>query len=190
MPKFIEVTRAETTIDVNDPRFKEKLASALLSICESLGSPPIMPTVVCVGTDRSTGDSLGPFVGMFLKEAEFPGLVLGTLENPIHAENLEVAATISESLESLVIGIDACLGTRQEVGKVLVRSGSLHPGLGVKKNLPPIGDLFIAGVVNVGEFMEYMVLQNTRLSLVYSMARKIADGLILFGEKFKSQNKD
>jgi putative sporulation protein YyaC len=178
------------SMDMNDPRFEEELASTILSICESLGTPSIIPTVVCVGTDRSTGDSLGPLVGMFLKEAGFPGLVLGTLENPIHAENLEIAATRSETLESLVIGIDACLGTRQEVGKVFVRPGPLRPGLGVKKHLAPIGDLYIAGVVNVGSFMEHMVLQNTRLSFVHSMARKIADGLILFGEKFKSRNQD
>lgn len=33
------------------------------------------------------------------------------------------------------------------------------------------------GIVNVGGFMEYFVLQNTRLSLVMRMAHVIADGL-------------
>jgi len=35
------------------------------------------------------------------------------------------------------------------------------------------------GVVNVGGFMEYFVLQNTRLSLVMRMADVIAEGLRL-----------
>jgi hypothetical protein len=32
-------------------------------------------------------------------------------------------------------------------------------------------------VVNVGGFMEFLVLQNTRLSLVYRMARVAAEGI-------------
>ncbi len=134
--------------------------------------------MVCVGTDRSTGDSLGPLVGTMLSWGRFPGTVLGDLESPVHAENLDGAAARLAGQEGLVLGVDACLGTRQEVGAVMVRSGPLRPGLGVKKKLLPIGDLYIAGVVNVGGFMEYMVLQNTRLSLVMKMAQAIASGII------------
>lgn len=135
-------------------------------------------TVVCVGTDRSTGDSLGPLVGTMLLRSSFPGMVIGDLDSPVHAENLDEAATRLAGQCGLVLGVDACLGTRQEVGSVMVRPGPLRPGLGVKKKLLPIGDLYIAGVVNVGGFMEYMVLQNTRLSVVMRMAQAIATGLI------------
>lgn len=134
-------------------------------------------TVVCVGTDRSTGDSLGPLVGTMLSWAGFRGTVLGDLDNPVHAENLDDAAAKLDGGDGLVIGVDACLGARQEVGAVMVRAGPLRPGLGVKKKLPPVGDLHIAAVVNVGGFMEYMVLQNTRLSLVVKMAQVIAAGI-------------
>jgi len=134
-------------------------------------------TVVCVGTDRSTGDSLGPLVGTLLTRGDFRGTVLGDLDSPVHAENLESIPPRLSSSTGLVMGVDACLGTRQEVGKVMVRPGPLRPGLGVKKKLTPIGDLYIAGVVNVGGFMEYMVLQNTRLSLVMKMAETIAAGI-------------
>ncbi|MEX0974152.1 MAG: spore protease YyaC [Bacillota bacterium] len=135
-------------------------------------------TVVCVGTDRSTGDSLGPLVGTMLSWGKFPGTVLGDLESPVHAENLYDAVARLAGSHGLVLGVDACLGTRQEVGGVMVRAGPLRPGLGVKKKLLPIGDLYIAGVVNVGGFMEYMVLQNTRLSLVMRMAQAIASGIL------------
>ncbi|MGB4008573.1 MAG: DUF1256 domain-containing protein, partial [Bacillota bacterium] len=36
----------------------------------------------------------------------------------------------------------------------------------------------ITGIVNVGGFMEYLVLQNTRLSLVIRMAEAIAGGIV------------
>lgn len=108
----------------------------------------------------------------------FQGTIMGDLEAPVHAENLDAAAVRLAGKDGLVLGVDACLGTRQEVGGVMVRAGPLRPGLGVKKKLLPIGDLYIAGVVNVGGFMEYMVLQNTRLSLVMRMAQSIASGII------------
>ena len=104
--------------------------------------------------------------------------MLGNLEAPVHAENLDQTAARLNGADGLVVGVDACLGTRQEVGRVMVRPGPLRPGLGVKKKLVPIGDLYIAGVVNVGGFMEYMVLQNTRLSLVMRMAETIAAGIL------------
>ena len=59
-----------------------------------------------------------------------------------------------------------------------VAEGPLKPGTGVNKDLPPIGDAHITGIVNVGGFMEYLVLQNTRLSLVIRMAEAIAGGIV------------
>src|SRR5690606_29960938 len=44
---------------------------------------------VCIGTDRSTGDSLGPLVGTHLMKHHYSGLhVFGTLDDPVHAMNL------------------------------------------------------------------------------------------------------
>src|SRR5690554_6738809 len=41
---------------------------------------------MCIGTDRSTGDSLGPLVGMYLSGLGYN--VCGTLDDPTHAMNL------------------------------------------------------------------------------------------------------
>lgn len=132
--------------------------------------------IVCVGTDRSTGDSLGPYVGTLLKKAGFQNVV-GDLYDPCHAENL------SEKLLDIhpnktVIAIDACLGQVSSVGCIGLDSGPLNPGAALGKELPPVGDFHMFGVVNVGGFMEYFVLQNTRLSLVVSMAETIASALM------------
>ncbi|MGH2168427.1 DUF1256 domain-containing protein, partial [Enterococcus faecalis] len=48
---------------------------------------------------------------------------------------------------------------------------------GVKKDLPPVGDIHITGIVNISGFMEFTVLQNTRLNLVLKMAKLIAAGI-------------
>ena len=45
---------------------------------------------LCIGTDRSTGDSLGPLIGYKLNQMKISkATVFGTLERPVHAMNLE-----------------------------------------------------------------------------------------------------
>jgi putative sporulation protein YyaC len=63
------------------------------------------------------------------------------------------------------------------VGCIQLGPGPVRPGAGVNKDLPPVGDIHITGIVNVGGFMEYFVLQNTRLSLVMKMSEIIAQSL-------------
>jgi putative sporulation protein YyaC len=136
--------------------------------------------VVCVGTDRSTGDSLGPLVGTSLSKYRSPYFELyGTLEEPVHAMNLDdTLIDINKYYRKpFVIGIDACLGQTASVGCIQVGIGPVRPGAGVNKDLPPVGDIHITGIVNVGGFMEYFVLQNTRLHLVMRMSDIIAQSL-------------
>jgi putative sporulation protein YyaC len=132
----------------------------------------------CVGTDRSTGDSFAPMVGMMLKEKGYEN-VIGTLDDPVHATN--ISERIKEIPEGkTVIAIDACLGRLKNVGNIILNSGQLFAGKGVGKDLPPVGDFHIQGIVNVdglGDQMNFMVLSNTRLSKVYNMAKQCAIGL-------------
>ncbi|WP_314590205.1 spore protease YyaC [Paenibacillus terrigena] len=139
-------------------------------------------TVVCVGTDRSTGDCLGPLVGSALSKFNSPLFeIYGTLDHPVHAVNLsDTLQYIESSVKNpFIIGIDACLGQTSSVGNIQVASGPVRPGAGVHKQLPPVGDMHITGIVNVGGFMEYFVLQNTRLSLVMKLSDIIANSLYM-----------
>lgn len=156
------------------------VAAAVRLGVSRLGRPSRGIVVVCVGTDRSTGDALGPLAGHRLKglvPAQAP--VFGTLEDPVHAGNLaERMIEISRRFPGhTVVAVDACLGSLENVGTICVGQGALRPGAGVNKVLPPVGDLHVTGVVNVGGFMEYFVLQNTRLHLVMKMSGVIAEGL-------------
>lgn len=135
---------------------------------------------VFIGTDRSTGDALGPLAGTYLKEMNPKHLhVYGTIHDPIHAVNLnESLNNIYKMHEnSYLIAIDACLGKTSSVGSIIVENKPLKPGLALNKQLPQVGNMNITGVVNVSGFMEHTVLQNTRLSLVIDMAEEIAKTL-------------
>lgn len=137
-------------------------------------------TVLCIGTDRSTGDSLGPLVGYRLSQYHTLGVrVLGTLEQPVHARNLQqILENLKNELpNTFIIAIDACLGAFGHIGRIRVGKGPLKPGSGLKKDLPETGDMHITGVVNHCGWMDFMVLQNTRLGLVMKMAETISDGL-------------
>ncbi|MBO8159667.1 spore protease YyaC [Thermosyntropha sp.] len=137
---------------------------------------------ICIGTDRATGDCLGPLTGTKLKTYVPSAFIYGTLEEPVHAVNLiKTLEDIKEKYSHpLLIAVDACLGNSDRIGYINVRKGALKPGTALKKELPEVGDFHISGVVNTGGFLEHMVLQNTRLYTVYRMADTIAKGLFLF----------
>lgn len=162
----------------------EQLASYKLADSLSKQLPAIhtsQPIVfVCIGTDRSTGDSLGPLIGTLLAEKNItPFHVYGTLNDPIHALNLaeRLDEIHTKHPNPFIIGIDACLGRMKSVGVIQVGDGPVKPGSGVKKDLPPVGNIHITGIVNISGFMEFLVLQNTRLSLVLDMAKIISKGI-------------
>ncbi len=136
--------------------------------------------IVCIGTDRATGDSLGPLIGYKLKDLKYEKVTLyGSLDEPVHAKNLEeILNTIkNQHSNAFVIAIDACLGSMTNVGCITIGEGSIRPGAGVQKELPPIGHIHITGIVNFSSLMNMVILQNTRLSLVMKMADTIASGI-------------
>jgi putative sporulation protein YyaC len=135
---------------------------------------------VCIGSDRSTGDSLGPLIGYKIQNIERSDIhVYGTLENPVHAKNIcGVARSIKEKYEMpFIIAIDASLGKIEHVGYITVGKGALKPGSALDKDLPPIGNIHITGIVNFSGFMDFMTLQNTRLYTVMKMVDIISEGL-------------
>lgn len=165
-------------IDHEDEKAAHSIAAGLTSLLPTDSGRPVL--LVCIGTDRSTGDSLGPLIGTFLKEAGLKRFhVIGTLDDPVHAVNMQ--KRLDEIKESycnpFIIGVDACLGRLKNIGVIQIGDGPVKPGTGVNKELPEVGDIHMTGIVNVSGFMELFVLQNTRLSLVMKMAKIAADGI-------------
>lgn len=147
--------------------------------------------LLCIGSDRSTGDALGPITGSQLsKTCAKKFIIKGTLAHPVHAKNLSTIITdLQYTLANpFIIAIDACLGKSSNIGKIVVEEGPVKPGAGVNKELAPVGNCHITGIVNVGGFMEYMVLQNTRLHRVLLLSNTISQGINLALRKY-SQNK-
>lgn len=137
---------------------------------------------LCIGTDRSTGDSLGPLIGHKLQERRLNNVrVLGTLNRPVHAMNLEEYLTIMDCRfpNHLVIAIDASVGKTDHIGCITLGKGSLKPGLGVSKELRAVGDIFITGIVSSCGNYDPLMLQSIRLSVVMRLADCISDSICL-----------
>lgn len=135
---------------------------------------------LCIGTDRSTGDSLGPLIGYKLRQMRISGAtVFGTLECPVHAMNLEDYSAVLRNCykDDLIVAVDASVGNREHVGYVTLGKGALKPGLGVSKELHPIGDVFITGIVGSCGSYDPLMLQSVRLSIVMHMADCISKGI-------------
>mgnify|MGYP000169476253 CR=1 FL=1 len=136
---------------------------------------------LCIGSDRVTGDCLGPFVGQ--KLSSYSGTVFsvyGTLFQPVHALNLtDIYQHIqTHHPNALIIAIDASLGEKKHLGYVTIANGALHPGAAIHKQLPSVGHIHITGIVNVSGVLEQLTLQTTRLSTVIFLADKIVQGIL------------
>jgi len=181
----------KTRINIEDPMAASKFAWDLVDRLRQSGLTPESPRILlCIGTDRSTGDCLGPLVGSKIDQLQQDFFtVYGTLDKPVHASNLrETLQEINTFFKNpFIIAVDACLGRLENVGSIQLGNGYLQPGAGVNKELPPVGQVHITGIVNVGGFMEYMVLQNTRLNLVMRLADVIVSGLTKTISEFRKQ---
>ena len=158
-----------------------RLALQLQAMLAELDAPHC-PVILCIGTDRVTGDSLGPLAGSFLEAygAYHPLTVYGTLDAPVHALNLSrvMRRIKNKHPRSPILAVDASLGARRHVGYITLGKGSLSPGAGVQKSLDPVGDLFITGIINTASWGGQLTQQNTRLAPVARLACCIARGIL------------
>ena len=188
---FSNLKYTKSTISINTPLAHTQLAKELINILLKNNIETKNLIILCIGTDRSTGDSLGPLVGNKL-EATLPSTVktFGTLSKPVHAVNLnDKLEYIKNNFSSpYIIAIDACLGKSKNIGKVNINEGPLKPGTGVNKSLPEVGHCQITGTVNVGGFMEFWVLQNTRLNTVFKLSLLISRGIFWAVKYLKEHN--
>ena len=140
-------------------------------------SQPII--ILCIGSDRVTGDCLGPLSGSHLVAENPNAFILGSLIEPVHAMNLNA---ILEQIQTLyenpfIIAIDACLGTPEHIGYITLEKGGLCPGESTNKKLPKVGDIAITGIVNRAVASSFLILQSTRLHTVVTLSNAICQGI-------------
>ena len=176
--------------DSNNPKAPAQIGLILTNMVTDSILPEQEIIILCIGSDRSTGDSLGPIIGHKFKEFISPGLyLLGDLSQPVHAANLSYCIkSIQKTFDNpFIIAIDASLGKEDHIGMITLGKGPLKPGLGVNKRLPEVGDIHITGIVNSSRDMESSTLQTTRLSVIFQIADAIVMALRTFNDDYYIQ---
>lgn len=172
---FLRKERKEKNIYYMQLEEIEQIACEIKRIFQK--SIPKDVIILCIGSDLTVGDSLGPLVGTMLKENQVPYHVYGTLEEPIHALNLRSALTeINKQFnEPFILSIDASLGDKSQIGHIFLEKGPLIPGKAFNKGLPAVGDYHIKAIVNdLDPFSPQKFFREIRLYTVMNMAKIIA----------------
>ncbi len=148
----------------------EDLATVLSPM---LGALP--PVILCIGSDRVTGDCLGPIVGQMLL-ANSSAIVYGNLTNPVTALNLADAIKVIKLRhpDRHVIAVDSSVGDKCDVGKVKITRGCIRPGAADGKNLPEVGDVSITATVAADNHKN---LYSVRLGKVFELATLISNAI-------------
>lgn len=152
-----------------------------LSLKKSISSNTLTPVILCIGSDLSVGDSLGPVTGTKLKE-KLSGLncyVYGTLAKPITAHEVKYVNEFLKATHpnSPIIAVDAAVGLAGDIGLIKIAKRAIKPGSGANKKLSKVGDVSVMGIVAERSVFNYSLFSATRLNIIYKMAEIISEGI-------------
>ncbi len=152
-----------------------------LALKKNLPQGELAPVVLCIGSDLSVGDSLGPVTGTKLKEKlGFSGcFIYGTLAKPITANEVKYMNDFLKFTHPgcPVIAIDAAVGSAGDIGLIKIAKRAIKPGSGANKKLAKVGDISIMGIVAERSVFNYSLFSATRLNIIYKMSEIISEGI-------------
>lgn len=140
---------------------------------------------VCIGNGKIIGDSLGPLIGTVLEKNKrliqnnVNIEVIGTFENPILYYNVEefIKNIDSQDYSEIVI-IDSALGSKENIGKVMITPAEILIGVGVNRGRMVKGDIILKGVVgiNYNNISRNLIeLESVEAKQVENIASKMLD---------------
>lgn len=150
------------------------------------------PVILCVGTTKVSGDSLGPKVGDKLIEHDVDAYVYGKSSRPVNGINypLFVDHIKTHHKGSVIIAVDTCVGKKEDLGKIKYTFKGLRAGSALNKSLEAFGDIGILGVVGESGKDNLSSLAAADSRLVGDTAERIAEKIfdIVKNMKFNYKN--
>ena len=145
-------------------------------------------TLLCIGTSKVIGDSIGPLVGTHLKQTLNTSrkiAILGDCENNIHYKNINehinrINKNNNTSHKKTIIVIDSALSSKDNIGKIILQNKSLKFGEGIKKKSKNIGDISIKAVIEENtnnRLINFYKLKKASVENVRIMADIISEGI-------------
>jgi len=138
------------------------------------------PMFVLIGTDRHVLDCFGPLTGSMLSSLEPELIVYGTLDHPLHAQNLVSGLKYARAANAdrIIVAVDASAGREDEIGLIRIKKGGIVPGKALARNLPTVGQIAITGIVAAKHEQQGTRAQRRPgLALVYNMAELLSGAI-------------
>ena len=152
-----------------------------LALKKMLAANNANPVILCIGSDLSVGDSLGPVTGTKLKEKlkNLNCYVYGTLAKPITAHEVKYMNEFLRQTHpsSPIIAVDAAVGLAGDIGLIRLAKGAIKPGSGANKKLEKVGDVSIMGIIAEQSLFNYSLFSAPRLNMIYKMSEIISEGI-------------
>lgn len=134
--------------------------------------------IVCVGSNKISGDSLGAFVGTFLKKSGVPN-VYGTLNKTVTPKNLipTILEINKKHNNPFIIGVSSDLSIYEDdLECIILKDAALETELLGKLKF---GNMSIKGILNTTDYECIPKMQKVDLNLVYKIAKVISKGIKL-----------
>ena len=155
---------------------KSTLFNNFLSVYFNNAFGQELPIILCIGSERATGDALAPLVGTLLRtKHNVPTYVYGTLETSVNAKNVEEYYQFIKAHHpgKKILAIDACVGAEEDIGFVKLTNTGLAPRSAIEKTNLSFGDYSLLAIVDK-QFSDPLSIFTTRLSVVFELSKKIA----------------
>lgn len=140
--------------------------------------------ILCIGTNKLIGDSIGPVVGQKLKEEKMKEKVCiyGDLKKSINFKNAKtVLEKIFKSYEKpFIITIDSALGIQTMINKIVVNKGIIRIGKSLGRSICYPSHITIKGVVgeNKNTYEDNIkILNEVKPELISDLSDIMVDGI-------------
>lgn len=141
--------------------------------------------ILCIGTSKCTGDSLGPLVGEYLYNRinKSNTYIFGNLKNNITFKNIDIILNIiTKNIKNpYFMVIDSALSNKDNVGKFIVKKDKMTIGSALNRRNYRIGDLSIKGIVGENKnnnIKNYNELKNVPMNLIVNLSKRISNMII------------
>lgn len=140
---------------------------------------------LCIGTNKVTGDSLGPIVGTNLQKMLKGNKrikVFGNMNNPINALNIKENIDYINKMymDKYIIVIDSAVSDKNLIGEIFITRNKTILGNGINNKISEIGDISIKCSVCKDEYSSvnnFKSLQNVPKRFIKNLANIVSIGI-------------
>lgn len=160
----------------------KNLSNKIINLIDkkNISNPKI--TFLCIGTDRVTGDSLGPIVGSniqkFIDSKKISNIeVIGNLEKNLNNTNIE---EYTEKLEDIIIVIDSAISNTYDIGQIIIDEKNIKAREALDNGKDINSNINIKCIVAKNfenDETNFLMLQNVKLGIVLNLAEKVSKSL-------------